>query len=308
MSTSRASYLSFLAVFLWVVLVSSGPLAAQSTFEPVVELDFADPESWAMQYFASASVMTSLGPVEPSEPGELRLGFEAMWVPELDREQRTVGFGGFKEEDLNRSAVWGRLRLDVGLPGRFTATIGWIPPVELDGVDASLVSLALGRPLVTRDAWGLGLRLIGQTGEVKGDLTCKEGAEHLFPSGSPENPFGCEAPSSDEVTLDYWGAQLVSHHRLQAGAGPVLHFGVSWHRMDLDFQVEALTFGFLDRSLLRAEGDTWALTAGARWDLGERSTLAVEGFYSDLDVERPGRDRESDPFWNLRIGFGYRIR
>lgn len=308
MRSSRTSHLTVLAVFLGFSVAFSGPLAAQGTFEPVVELDFADPESWAMQYFASASVLTSLGPIEPSQPGELHVVFEAMWVPELDREQRTVGFGGFKEEDLNRSPVWGRLRLDVGLPGKFTATLGWIPPVELDGVDANLVSLALGRPLVTRDTWGLGLRLVGQTGEVQGDLTCKEGGEHLFPSGSPENPFGCDAPSSDEVTLDYWGAQLVAHHRLQGGDGPIIHYGASWHRMDLDFQVEALTFGFLDRSLLQAEGDTWALTAGARWDLGDRSTLAVEGFYSDLDVERRGRDRESDPFWNLRIGFGYRIR
>lgn len=296
----------FVALLLGLAAV---PVWAQrAVFEPVVELDFNDPEAWAMQYFASASLLTSLGPIEKPEVGELRLGFEAMWVPELDQEQRTVGFGGFKEEDLNRSPIWGRLRLDLGLPAGFTATVGWIPPVEFDGVDANLVSLALGRPLMVRDSWGLGLRVHGQTGEVQGDLTCKQGAEHLFPSGSAENPFGCEAPSNDEVSLDYWGAQLVAHRRLQGQSEPVVHVGVSWNRMDLDFQVEAETFGFLDRSLLRAEGETWALTTGVRWRLRDRSTVTVEGFYSDLDVERRGQDPESDPFWNLRVGFEYRIR
>ena len=296
--------------YLWLGLglLWASVAVGQPVFDPVVELDFDDPEAWAMKYFASVSLLTSLGPIEPIESGAVILGFEGLYVPELDQEQRTVGFGGFKEEDLNRSAAWGRLRLGLGLPGDFTLTLGWVPPVELDGVQANLVSVSLARPLISRDSWGLGLRIYGQRGEVDGDFTCEEGGDHVFPPGSADNPFGCEAPSDDTVTLDYVGAQWVAHRRFSGPRSPVIYAGIAWSRMDLEFQVRAQTFGFSDQSRLLADGDTWALTVGGSWTLSESLTVGTEAFYSDLDVVRPGRDRESDPLVNARFMLSYRIR
>ena len=294
-----------------LVALCAGPRPAlgQPVFSPVVDLEAEAPEAWAMQYFASASLFTAAGPIPRAAPGSVSLGFEALYVPELDSEQRRVGFGGFKEEELNRSPVWGRLRLEVGLPAGFRASVGWVPPVEVDGVEADLISLALDRQLLARGTWGLGLRLYGQVGEVDGDLTCKEGEDHLFPPGSAENPFGCEAPSADTVTLDYKGAELVGHRRLGEGEHrPAAFLGVAWARMDLEFQVRALTFGLSDQTLLRADGDTLAFTGGVAWEIGERFSASLEGLYTALDVDRPGRDTENDPLWSLRAQLRYRLR
>jgi hypothetical protein len=71
--------------------------------------------------------------------------------------------------------------------------------------------------------------------------------------------------------------------------------------MDMEFQVDALTFGFIDRSLLLADGWTWSLNGGTSWSLGGRTYFAVEIFYSPLSVIRPpSTSTENDPLVNLR--------
>jgi hypothetical protein len=71
--------------------------------------------------------------------------------------------------------------------------------------------------------------------------------------------------------------------------------------MDMEFQVDAQTFGFHDRSLLLADGWTWSINGGTSWRLGGRTSLAVELFYSPLSVVRPpSTSSENDPLLNLR--------
>ena len=71
--------------------------------------------------------------------------------------------------------------------------------------------------------------------------------------------------------------------------------------MDMEFQVDAVTFGIVDRTLLRADGWTWSFNTGASWRLGERTSLAAELFYSPLSVVRPPSTAvENDPLLNLR--------
>ena len=286
----------------------STPGFGQRIFEGVEEVDFDAPEAWAMKFFNTASLMTSLGPVHKRDAGAIDLGFEVQQVPYLDREQRTVGFGGRKEEQLNRSPVSARMRVEVGLPRGFNVALGWSPPVEVDGVEANLLSLALEKVLLDRQRWRLGLRAYGQVGDAKGDLTCEEGGDERFPPGSPENRFGCVAPSEDEVTLDHYGVQLVASYHPRGARSPTLHFGTALSFLDMEFQVNARTFGDIDRSRLLTDGETLAFTVGATWQLLERAHLGLEAFYSALDVERRGQERENDPFVNLRALVRYRLR
>ena len=311
MNTRWRSRSPALAVVVPLVSLLCGPAAAQvEVFDPVQDLDFDDPEAWAMKFFTSVSLLTGLGPVDDRGVGEVTLGLELLSVPHLDREQRTVGFGGFKEEDLNRSPVWARLRGEVGLGGGWGLVVGWAPPVEVDGIEADLWSLALEKSLWRGDRWSLGLRAYGQAGEAQGDLTCTEGGDELFPPASPENPFGCEGPSSDSITMEYLGAELVASYDPSPADGrtPELHAGVSVNHLDMEFQVDARTFGFLDRSLLRADGDTIALTFGATWQTGLRGRLGGEIFYSPLDVRRRPEGVESDDLLHLRLIWRWRIR
>lgn len=275
----------------------AGPAGAQ-VYAPVIDLEKDAPEAWALRYFTAASLFGGAGPAESKAPGKVELGLETIWVPSLDREQRTVGYGGLKEEELNRSPVWARLRAAIGLPGGFVAEVGYIPPLEIDGVKANLVAAAIARRIYQSGDFALGLRVHAQRGKAKGDFTCKEGQDHLFPPGSPQNEFGCNAPSRDEVRLDSTGVELAAGYRLQSG--PRLHAAIGWSRMDVEFQVDAQTFGFRDRTLLKNEGDAITFAAGAIFDLDSRASLALEAAYTPLDITRPGKTQENDPLLHAK--------
>ncbi len=289
------------------LLPAASAAEAQETFAPTIQLDSDAPEAWALRYFTSASLFTGWGPEKRRASGAIDFAVETIWVPSLDAEQRRVGYGGFKEEELNRAPVWARLRAGIALPAGFEAEIGYIPPLEIEGVKANLVSLALSRRIYEKGPWALGLRLHLQRGNVRGDFTCKKGGDHLFPAGSPENAFGCEAPSKDEVKLDSTGLELSGSVDL-GGKKPNLYAAVSWNQMDVEFQVDALTFGFHDRTLLKNKGDTVTFTTGATWALRGRTSLGFEILYAPLEIQRPGKEQETDALLNARAVFRVPLR
>ena len=100
------------------------------------------------------------------------------------------------------------------------------------------------------------------------------------------------------VTLNYVGAAFTGGYQYRKTD---FYWGLAANYMDMEFQVDALTFGLIDRSLLLADGWTWSLNSGASWSLGGRTSLAVELFYSPLSVLRPpSTSTENDPLLNLR--------
>lgn len=289
----------------------AAPAAAQPpVFGPTEELRFDEPESWAMAWFSSITLLTGFGVSEPLEPGALELGLEGGWVPDLSEEQRRVGFSGTKVEDLNRVPAIGRPRLSVGLPAGWTLTGAWIPPVEIDDVEPNLFALALGRELWAGNRTRGGLRLYGQRGTVEGAITCT--SDDAAGGDDPlANPFGCEAPSEDELTLTYYGAELSVAYRTAGGTEP--YAAAAINRFDNEFQVDAITFGLNDRTLLLSEGTTWSVAAGIAQPIGDRARLAGEVFYSPLDVRRlDGGDElgpaETDELLNVRLLWTWRLR
>jgi hypothetical protein len=265
--------------------------------DDVEELDWDRPEAWAMKFFNSASLLTGLGPPRPREPWSLEIGLELDSIPRLTEDQQRVGFGGVKVEDLNRLPVFLRPRLTIGLPARWSLDLAYVPPIEVRGVKSNLFALGIERPVYSAGAWTLGVRFYGQLGEVEGDFTCTaEEASH--PPGPPDNIWGCEAPSEDEVSLNYVGAAFTGAYRYRKTD---FHWGLAANYMDMEFQVDAITDGILDRTLLLADGWTWSFNSGASWRLGGRMSLAVELFYSPLSVVRPPSTRvENDPLFNVR--------
>jgi len=284
-----------------MVLVVLAVVAPRATPAQVIDdveiLDWDRPEAWAMKYFNSVSILTGLGPPKAREVWSFELGLELNTIPSLSEEQRRIGFGGAKVEDINRLPALVRPRLTVGLPAGLSFDIAWVPPVELRGVISNLLAVALERPVYAGGPWILGLRLYGQIGEVEGDFTCSE-SEASHPPGSPENIWGCEEPSADELTLNYLGLAFTGGYRLSKTD---FHWGLAANYMDMEFQVNALTYGFIDRTLLLADGWTWSINGGASWRLGRRTSLAVEIFYSPLSVVRPpSTSVANDGLLNLR--------
>ncbi len=296
---------------LWLFLVSlltAAPAVAQPVVESAEVIDFDRAEAWAMAYFGSAGQLTSFGLPVVREPWSLDLDLELSWIPRLDQDQRRVGFNGTKVEDLNRVPAVVRPRLAVWLPGRLLAELAWVPPIEVDGMTTNLVSLGLGARLVERPRWGLGLRAFAQWGQSEGDLTCTA-REAAIPPGDPGNAFGCEAPSNDTATLDHAGLELVGAWRPRGPGGLAFHLGLARVRHDLEFQVDALTYGFRDRTRLTTEGWTTSFTAGVSAPVGDRVEVTVEAYYVPLDVRRgPGAPPESEPLINVRALLRYRFR
>ena len=294
-SAARALSLAVLASA-WLGL----PVRAQAVTGGTETIDFDRPEAWAQKYFTSLTMLTGFGAPRYVDRGFVGLGLEAGWVPHLSEEQRTVGFSGTKEEDLNKTSVIGRLGVTVGIPWRLSLTVDYTPPIELNGATPNLLGLALGRPVFDAGVARFGVRLHGQTGTIEGDFTCS--ADVVAAGDDPlRNPFGCEAPSSDEFRTRYAGLEISAAFPLRAGKiEPFLT--ASSNYVDTDFQVNARYSNIIDRRKLETDGWTWYVTGGSDFALSKNWKLAVELFFSPLDVLRPGYiEAETDGLFNARV-------
>jgi len=296
-----------------IAMVISQTASAQFVLERTEEIDFDRPEAWAMKRSASLTLFTGLGPPRDREAGEVELGLELGWNPSLSEDEMRVGFNGIKVENMGRLDVVPRLRVTVGLGRKTSLDLSYTPPVTLEGLEPHLFAAAVERPMWRSGRWVVGVRAYGQIGEVSGDITCSAD-EAAIPPGDPGNVFGCEEPSSDVVTLNYVGLGLTGGYELPGSGGKAFHFGAFANYMDLEFQVDALTFGFRDRIRQLTDGWTWAVTGGFSFSLGRPTRLAFEAFYSPLNVDRPvfdddgfeiGIDSRNDALFNLRAMFTY---
>jgi len=198
MGRSRCLWLSALFLLTRVAL-------AQTVVEDNRSVASDSPEGWAMRYFAGTTLMTSFGEAARLPPWRWNTAVDVGNIPRLSDAQQRVAFGGSKSDDLNKSPVFGRLRLAVGLPDAWVAELGYTPPLEIAGSRArNVFAMAIGRRVIEGDAMSLSLRALGQVGKVRGDITCPASV-----AGNPDpivNPFDCRAPpSNDTFTTNYYG-------------------------------------------------------------------------------------------------------
>jgi hypothetical protein len=257
-----------------------------------------------MNYVAAAALMTSFGETPAIAPWHWQLALDLAHVPRLSDEQRRVGFIGTKEEDLNKSPVFGRVRAVLGLPGELVAELGYTPPVTVRGVKPrSLFAAAIGRRVLDTGDFSVSVRALAQRGSVVGDVTCPE---RLAGAPPAENPFGCQEPSNDRIDLDYYGVDATVAWKPAGPWQAYANFGAV--RTDLAVQVDALTAGVRDRSLLTSRSTRRFLAIGARYELDRCWSLGAEVLHVPLKVQR-GIDSgtESDPFTGLRLQLLYRF-
>lgn len=302
---SEAVMRSRLVVAMVALLVGAPSAAAQPVIRGYERLTSDRPEAWAMYYLTGTSFMTAFGATPELAPGDYEVAIELGEIPRFDESQRQVGFHGFKNEDLNKSPVFGRLRAWIGLPRGFAVELAYTPPAEIGGAKPQdLFAAAIAARVLARENLVLSARLFGQHGAVTGDVTCP--AELASVADPVRNPYGCEAPSDDRMEMNYYG--------LEATASWLLRRQWEWHaslgtvRAEPEVQVDALTNGFRDRSRLVTKGvlPYVALGVGRRWD--QRWRIALEILHVPLDVRRQsGASRESDPLTSLRLQLSYGI-
>ena len=256
------------------------------------------PEAWAMNYVAASTFMTGFGATPALAAWSWSVGVELAYVRRLSEAQQRVGLNGTKLEDLNKTPVFGRLRLMLGLPSGFVAELGYTPALQINGTEPrDLVAVAIGRRLFESGRFSLSGRLFGQHGHVGGDITCPASIAGI--ADRLQNPFGCQAPSDDRVALNYYGVEVES--AWNAG-GWQAHIGLGAVRSELAVQVNSLTFDERDRSQLVARGVLPFGTVGVNREIAHRWNAGIELLYVPLNVRRPPElRRENDPLTSLRV-------
>lgn len=288
-----------------LLLLCCGGAHAQAVFRDDERLESDRPEAWAMHRATGATVMTGFGATPRLASGQWQASLELGHVPRLTTSGQRVGFRGTKHEDLNKSPVFGRLRLLAGLPRGWVLEIGYTPPLEIDGARADdLVTAAIGRRLFDGDRLVLSVRAFGQHGGIRGDITCPAALAGI--EDGQRNPYGCQAPSDDRVTLDHHGVDVTA--AWSAGTW-TWHAGAGAVRSEAQVQVDALTFDVRDRSRLVARDVLPFFALGAERELGARWSLAVELLHVPLTVRRGAdADREREDLASLRMALRYRAR
>ena len=287
---------------LWLMILSLGLGAQSLSAQGVVrrdELLASDrPEAWAMQRVAAVTLLTGFGETPAMTPGQWLVALDLGEVPRLSTAQRRVGFNGEKIEDLNKTPVFGRLRLSLGLPAGWVAELGYTPPLASNGArPRNLVALSLGHRMIERGRFTLSGRIFGQHGAVEGDLTCP--AELVGVGDLERNPYGCQAASDDRIALNDYGVDLTSGWN----AGPWhSHASLGAARTELQVQVDALTFDVRDRSRLVANGVLRFAALGVRRDFGRRWSLGAEFLHVPLSIRRgPDAASQREPTNSLRL-------
>ncbi|KGQ20786.1 hypothetical protein LF41_1326 [Lysobacter dokdonensis DS-58] len=280
---------------------ASFPLAAQEVIREDEVLDGDRPEAWAMHYRTASTLMTAFGPPPVLAPGQWQAAVELGDVPHLDTRKSAVGFNGQKNEDLNKSPAFGRVRGWVGLPEGFIVELAWTPPVEIDGAKARDVwAAAVSRRVVDADGVIVLLRAFGLHGAVVGDVTCPA---ELAGVHFERNPYGCEAASSDTLQLNHYGLEATA----ALVDGPwTWHLTGGMVRMENEVQVDAITYGFRDYSRLTATDDVGFLAFGVGRSFGAHWGAALEALYVPLTVLRmPDGSADSDPLLSFRVQVRY---
>jgi hypothetical protein len=290
-------------------------LHAQPVDRGTERIDASRPEAWAMQYFASTTLLGGFTVPISREPGSILVGAEIVWVPLLSADKQRVGFNGTKPEDLNKAPFVPRPRIVIALPAAFTTTVAFVPPIETFGIDPKLVAVAVERPIYQSPTWAMGWRVYGQIGTAKAAFTCPEEAVAFAP-GSAQNVWGCLETSSDVATLRYIGFEL-GLGQSTAGRFVTPHAAVAVNYFQNGFEVNARRLDvfnrarqeFIDRTIQKSRATTFSLTGGVGFRLAARVEGVVDLFYTPLWVSREaGQTRQNDGLFTAKALLTYKLR
>jgi opacity protein-like surface antigen len=290
-----------------LLAASVAPARAQVVVGVTETFDFDRPESWGMKYYTSLVLLTSMGVPERKAKGQVDLGFEGGYVPQLSDAERRLGFNGTSLQDVNHTSVFGRIRGSVGLGQGLALELGYTPPIELGGAKPHFFALALGRPFALSDAWRLGVRGYGQIGKIEGAITCSP-EEVAAGYDTQLNPFQCSEPSKDVSYQNALGLELVAGFDGRSRFKP--YAGLSVNYMDLEFDINAVyTDGLVeDHSVQLTSGTTLSAMAGLTYAAGARWRVTAELFYSWLSIVRPpSTSSANEGFLNGRVFVSYRV-
>lgn len=283
-------------------------LACAAEARPSQDLSFDRPEAWAMKYFAAVGAMQGNGPRLGLAKGEWALGFEVANIPHLSAEERTVGFNGTKEEDLNKSPILARPIVHYGLMDRLSLTASYVPPVEVfNGLKTHLAGLSANYELLRHERYTWTVRLVGQWSEAKGDFTAPR--EIVGDPDLEKNPFEAIAPSRDTYTS--WTGSIDSTFYYKVNPPKPIYLFLNLNYTYGDFEFDVLVpqpENNFHTNNLTTDGGFWMYGGGLYIETTERTDFRILVSYAPLDVRRPpDYEIENDSLLNFRMVFNYRL-
>ena len=264
------------------------------------EVDFGSPEGWGMAFMTTSS--QNLGQVPPHSVNvkDISISAELSSIPRLSKEQQKIGFGGFKDEDLNKSPAFGRIRASIGLPWDLNAEISWTPPIQINNSKPdNLWGAAISKPIINNEKIGLGLRLFLVRGGAIASVTCSE--DNLnFDLYTPQNTAGCIALSDDKLKMDHEGIEIFLSLTNSSAILPWISLASS--NLDNSVEINAPLEVGRERATVYSSGTTQTISFGFTYDFNEDWSFNASSSYTPLDVRRPNYNSGNDNFWNVRFG------
>ena len=268
------------------------------------KVDLDSPEGWAMAFMTASAQNLGQMPPHSINLKDISISAELSSIPHLTREQQRIGFGGYKDEDLNKSPAFGRVRANIGLPWEFNAEISWTPPIQSNGSKPDhLWGAALSRPLVNNEKISVGVRLFLLRGGVIASVTCSEDTVAFAPY-TLRNSAGCVAQSEDKLQMDHEGVEFFLSFNNSSAIRPWISLASS--NIDNSVEIDAPLKSGRERAAVYSTGSIQTLTFGLIYEISNNLSLNVASSYTPLDVQRPTSLSDNDNFWNVRAGLTIR--
>jgi hypothetical protein len=245
-------------------------------------------EAKLLAFYATPIAFSSGGMPTPLRAGQIRVGFDAAYVPSPSREmqQPEACYGVKKTENTDLSPVFPRPRLALGLPGGLLLEGSYLPPITVADAEPNLGSVAIARPVRLKgdDEKGsvsLLLRAHATMGRVRGSITCpkkalqtqNQSAACYGSSASSDtykpNMFGGEAGVAKQSAGDRWGAYATG--------------GMTWlrPRFQVGFQYEGSAF---DDTKIEVDLTRFAASAGAWYRVATKAAITGELYSVPTDA------------------------
>ena len=267
-------------------------------------VDLDSPEGWAMAFMTASAQNLGQAPPHSVNVRDISFSAELSSIPRLSREQQRIGFGGFKDEDLNKSPAFGRLRANVGLPWNVDAEISWTPPLKINNSKPDhLWGAALSKPLFDNERISVGLRLFLLRGGVIASVTCSEDTINFAPY-TLQNTAGCIGLSDDKLQMDHEGVEVFLSFNNTSNIIPWISLAST--NIDNAVEIDAPLEIGRERATVYSSGTIQTLSFGLNYDISENWSLNAASSYTPLDVQRPNDSSDNDDFWNVRAGLTIR--
>ena len=267
-------------------------------------VDLDSPEGWAMAFMTASALNLGQAPPHSVDVRDISFSAELSSIPRLSREQQRIGFGGFKDEDLNKSPAFGRLRANVGLPWNVDAEISWTPPLKINNSKPDhLWGAALSKPLFDNERISVGLRLFLLRGGVIASVTCSEDTINFAPY-TLQNTAGCIGLSDDKLQMDHEGVEVFLSFNNTSNIIPWISLAST--NIDNAVEIDAPLEIGRERASVYSSGTIQTLSFGLNYDISENWSLNAASSYTPLAVQRPNDSSDNDDFWNVRAGLTIR--